>query len=96
MQVNSSSGDVARTESVQRPGSAGNAAAAAESAPAPRADQVDISDAARALAGDTEAAAGDVDPRRADEIRAKILSGAYDSLAAADQVARAILRSGDI
>lgn len=65
-----------------------------------RADQVNISDAGRALAtsgadnGDTDAAR--LDSRRTDEIRSRILSGAYNSLDMADNVARSIMRSGDL
>jgi hypothetical protein len=37
-----------------------------------------------------------LDQSRIDQIRSKILSGAYHSLATAEQVARHILQSGDI
>jgi hypothetical protein len=37
-----------------------------------------------------------LDQSRIDDIRGKILSGAYHSLATAEQIARHILRSGDL
>jgi hypothetical protein len=63
---------------------------------APRVDQVQISDAGRALLSEPATQSSTLDPDRAQDIRAKVLSGAYLTLDAADQVARAILRSGDV
>lgn len=107
MQVNKVAGDVARTEAAQRTQQSGAAAAPQAAVEAisevRRVDEVEISDAGRALAGagDTPDAATDLkastlDPRRMDEIRSKILSGAYNSLEMADHVARALVRSGDL
>jgi anti-sigma28 factor (negative regulator of flagellin synthesis) len=68
-------------------------------AQAPRSDRVQISDAGRALAAQ---AASDVpqseglSPERVDQIRQRILSGAYDSVVVVDAVARRMLESGDI
>ena len=61
-------------------------------------DAVQISGAGLALASqDTTAeSTTSLDPQRADQIRSNILSGAYNSLETADQVARAIVRSGDL
>lgn len=102
MQVNKTAGDLARTEAVQRPEQAGSAPTPSGSA-APavrRTDAVQISDEGRALAadqgGEAAPAHAGVDPARAAEIRSRILSGAYHSVEMADNVARAILRSGDL
>jgi anti-sigma28 factor (negative regulator of flagellin synthesis) len=67
-------------------------------APARGADAVQLSDAGLALAsqGTTKDSAAPLDPQRADQIRSSILSGAYNSLEMADQVARAVIRSGDL
>ena len=66
-------------------------------APAPssadRSDKVQISDAGRALSArtdDTQAAG--MDPVRADRIRGRVLSGAYDTLDVVDTVARRLPR----
>ncbi len=37
-----------------------------------------------------------LDSRRAGQIRSSMLSGAYNSVEMADQVARAVIRSGDL
>lgn len=66
--------------------------------PARPADAVQISDAGLALAsqGASKDAATPLDSQRADQIRSSIVSGAYNSLEMADQVARAVIRSGDL
>jgi hypothetical protein len=43
-----------------------------------------------------DGAAASLDQSRIDHFRSKILSGAYHSLATAEQVARHILQSGDV
>ena len=70
-------------------------------APAPssvdRSDKVQISDAGRALSArsdDTKSAG--LDPARAERIRGRVLSGAYDTLDVVDTVARRLLDSGDL
>jgi anti-sigma28 factor (negative regulator of flagellin synthesis) len=67
-------------------------------APARGADAVQLSDAGLALAsqGTSKEPIASLDPKRADQIRSSILSGAYNSLEMADQVARAVIRSGDL
>ena|SRR5690242_14510066 len=106
MQVNKTPGELARTEAAQR--TQQPAAHSTTDAPTPirRIDAVQISDAGRAMSGtdndgdvdgsseSTEAKG--LDSRRTDEIRARVLSGAYNSVEMADQVARSILRSGDL
>jgi hypothetical protein len=106
MQVNKTPGELARTDAVQRTQQPAAPAPATTDAPSAvhRVDAVQISDAGRAMSGTD----GDVDgtsqstestgldPRRADEIRTRVLSGAYNSVEMADQVARSILRSGDL
>lgn len=65
--------------------------------PVQRGDQVQISDAGRALAAQAaEESRGELTPERIAEIRERILSGAYNSLEVVDQVARKMLASGDI
>ena len=71
-----------------------------------RRDSVQISDAARALGQtDRAAAAGPVSgterrqplsAERVDELRKKVLEGAYNQLHVVDQVARRIAASGDL
>lgn len=69
-------------------------------APAPsaidRSDKVQISDAGRALAARDGDESSGLDPARADRIRGRILSGAYDTLEVVDAVARRLLDSGDL
>ena len=63
-----------------------------------RSDKVEISDAGRALAargGDDTQSSSSLDPSRADQIRGRILSGAYNTLDVVDTVARRLLDSGD-
>jgi anti-sigma28 factor (negative regulator of flagellin synthesis) len=66
-------------------------AAKPEAAPAKPQDSVQISDAARELAG-AEAMPAD----RVSELRQQILSGAYNTAEVVDTVARRILQRGDI
>ncbi len=64
-----------------------------------RNDSVQISEAGRALAGQVSgesAARPGLSAERTAEIRKKILEGAYDSVGIVDEVARRILRSGDL
>ncbi len=77
--------------------------AATPSAPArARTDSVQISDAARALAGGTaeagaaREASGTLGSERIAELRQKVLEGAYNSVQVVDQVAKRILGSGDL
>ena len=98
MNVNTIPGEPIRTEAIQRTPAAPPVPQGAEQ-PATRGDAVQISDAARVLASSAasdEVAPTDVDPTRAAELRAKIFEGAYNALGMAEQVARAILRSGDL
>lgn len=78
------------------------AAAAPVTSTAPRSDQVQISNAGRALASQAAASAGHaaeaegLSPARVAEIRGRILEGAYNSVEVVDQVARRMLERGDI
>lgn len=104
MQVNKTSGEIARTEAAQRAQQPAAPSTTDAASAVQRIDAVQISDAGRALSttdGDVDGSSESteskgVDPRRADEIRARVLSGAYNSVEMADQVARSILRSGDL
>jgi negative regulator of flagellin synthesis FlgM len=81
--------DVSDRSSVQPIGSAPSAS--------DRSDKVQISDAGRALAarGDRTSSSS-LDPARAQAIRGRILSGAYDTLEVVDAVARRLLDTGDL
>jgi negative regulator of flagellin synthesis FlgM len=99
MHVNKITADMIRTEALQRTPAAAATQAPVEPVPEARgADAVEISDAGLALASGrtTEQAASSLDPQRVDQIRSRILSGAYNSLEMADQIARAVIRSGDL
>ena len=66
-----------------------------------KSDKVQISDAGRALAarakGGSEAASqSSLDPAKADRIRSRILSGAYDTVEVVDAVARRLIATGDV
>ena len=99
MHVNKIAADTIRTEALQRTQAPVTTQAPVEPVPPSRgADAVEISDAGLALAGGstTQQTASSLDPQRVDQIRSRILSGAYSSLEMADQVARAVIRSGDL
>ena len=88
-----------RTDALQRAqGSGAPDAPVGAASPSRATDAVHISDAGLALAneGMTGGTTASLDPKRADQIRSSILSGAYNSLEMADQVARAVIRSGDV
>jgi hypothetical protein len=59
-----------------------------------RTDSVEISDAGRAKAAGLEAPGAGSE--RLEQIRARVLSGAYNSLEVVDEVARRIVERGDI
>jgi hypothetical protein len=99
MHVNKIAGDAIRTDAPSRvQGSPMPEGPVDPVAPVRRADAVQISDAGLALATDGTAAhaTSPLDSARADQIRSNVLSGAYNSLGMADQVARAVIRSGDL
>ncbi len=73
--------------------------AVAQAAPASRADQVEISDAGRALSAQVEekdGARASLSPERVAQIRQRIFEGAYNSVEVVDEVARRMLDRGDI
>lgn len=87
--------DTLRTTSVgtpadQRPAQEVTQAPAAKPV---KSDSVQISDEARRLSAEQK---DSVDPERVNELRQKVLSGAYNSLDMVDQVARRILTRGDL
>ena len=61
-----------------------------------RGDSVQISDAARAALAGTSATGGSLSPERTQELRKKVLEGAYNSLNVVDQVAKRIIERGDV
>ncbi|HEX6924996.1 MAG TPA: flagellar biosynthesis anti-sigma factor FlgM [Longimicrobiaceae bacterium] len=70
-------------------------------APASRGgDRVEISEAGRALAArqadNLDARVSELTPERVEEIRQRILEGAYNSIQVVDTVARRMLERGDI
>jgi negative regulator of flagellin synthesis FlgM len=75
--------------------SRGNSDAERPASPVQRRDKVQISDAGRALAAQASGK-GELTPERIAEVRELILSGAYNSLEAVNQVARKMIASGDI
>lgn len=102
MKINSTPAETIRTEHIQGTrstvGAEGGVQATQPVAPVTRTDRVQISDAGRAMAAQMGEAqeAGALDPARAAEIRQRILTGAYNSVDMASDVARNILGSGDL
>jgi anti-sigma28 factor (negative regulator of flagellin synthesis) len=89
--------DSTRTsETADAPESAPISPAAPSTSNQDRADKVEISDAGRALAARGGDASSGLDPARAERIRGRILSGAYDTLEVVDAVARRLIDSGDL
>jgi hypothetical protein len=89
------------------PAGAGRPTPSAPARAVDRGDQVQISDAARELAASADAAPADamsavgqpvggLSAARADEIRQRILTGAYHSAQIVDEVARRILERGEL
>jgi len=65
--------------------------------PPKRSDQVQISDAGRAMAGELQGSeSAGLSAERTAELRRKVLEGAYNSMTVVDQVAQRILGRGDI
>ena len=89
-----------RPESVKPTGAPAGAASTSPVSPASapkRSDQVQISDAGRALAGELQGSeASSLSAERTAELRRKVLEGAYNSMSVVDQVAQRILSRGDI
>lgn len=86
-----------RPASPERGGGATRPDEAGAATSRPRSDSVSFSDAGRALAGGTtRAASGELSAERVEEVRQRLLAGAYNSTQMAEQVARRILESGDI
>lgn len=102
MKINSTPAETIRTEHIQGTRSTGGVEGGIKAlqpvAPAARADRVQISDAGRAMAAQMGGVSetGALDPARAAEIRQRILTGAYNSVDMASDVARNILGSGDL
>lgn len=100
MKIYNSSSEILRSDQareLQRSSSNKGKQGAQPTTPVQRGDQVQISDAGRALAAKAaEGAKGGLTPERISEVRDRILSGAYNSLEVVDQVARKMLASGDI
>lgn len=60
-------------------------------------DEVDLSDAGRALADQARAEQGqELTPERAEEIRQRVADGVYDSPEVIQETARQLLESGDL
>jgi anti-sigma28 factor (negative regulator of flagellin synthesis) len=107
MKINPTGIDLRRSEltkSVQTPADSGKkqGAGSSSAASATRSDQVQISNAGRALASQAATGAGQtadvqgLSPERVAEIRDRVLQGAYNSVEVVDQVARRMLERGDI
>jgi len=101
MRISEISADALRADrigsSIGRRSGAETREAVQQPPPVGRPDQVQISDAGRAM---TSLDSGSVDrglsAERVAEIRHRILEGAYETLPMVDQVARRILGSGDV
>ncbi|MCU0625260.1 MAG: flagellar biosynthesis anti-sigma factor FlgM [Gemmatimonadaceae bacterium] len=66
-------------------------------APSRRTDTVSFSEAGKALAGGAERTErGELSAARVEEVRQRLLGGAYNSAEMAEQVARRILERGDL
>jgi negative regulator of flagellin synthesis FlgM len=100
MKINPVSSEVVRSDrarELQRSASERQQQAPRPAQPAQRGDQVQISEAGRALAAKTADPVREaLSPERVAEVRERILSGAYNSLEVVEQVARKMLASGDI
>jgi anti-sigma28 factor (negative regulator of flagellin synthesis) len=99
MHINKIGADSIRADALQRAqGSTAPQGPVDPVAPTRGADAVQLSDAGLALASDAKAKqpVSSLDPSRVEQIRSSILSGAYNSLEMADQIARAVIRSGDL
>jgi anti-sigma28 factor (negative regulator of flagellin synthesis) len=101
MYINSKLGGVIRPE-VAKPATPNTPAAKPEetssrATPPKGTDQVQISDAGRALAArEGGAEASRLSPERVAELRQRVLDGAYNSVEVVDEVARRILSKGDL
>lgn len=73
-------------------GGEGTPSGAAPSTPS-RSDSVQFSDIGRRLSASQ---ADSMDPERVQQLRAKVMEGAYNSLDMVEQVARRVLSSGDV
>ena len=91
-------GPARATPATPAKGTVGAGEAATPATPAaPRSDSVEISDAARALAGTGGAERSQsLSSERLTDLRRKVLEGAYNSVQSVDQVAQRILQSGDL
>ena len=101
MKITDRVGELQRSEMTQAARLVSNNKPLEPIAPVTRSDKVLISDAGRAMAArlDEVGAGGapaELSAERADQIRTRILEGAYNSLDMADEVARRILASGDL
>lgn len=76
---------------VGRAGVSPRASTPSASVAVPRSDGVEVSEEGRALARNSA-----LTPERIDEVRQRILQGAYDQTAVIEVVARRILLSGDL
>jgi anti-sigma28 factor (negative regulator of flagellin synthesis) len=95
MRINDIGADYLKADQLKgRTATEGTTREAAQPAGAPKTgDSIRISDEARALA---RGGSDGLDANRIDQIRARILEGAYDSLDSVDKLARRLLASGDL
>ena len=101
MKITDRVGELQRSEMTQAARQVFNYKPIEPIAPVTRSDKVQISDAGRAMAArlddiSTGGAPAELGAERADQIRTRILEGAYNSLDMAGEVARSILASGDL
>jgi anti-sigma28 factor (negative regulator of flagellin synthesis) len=101
MRIDNRPAELLRTTQVKGTDSARTEQAAKQSSSAPqqRGDQVQISDAGRALAAQIDGdrgVRGELSAERVAQIRQRIYEGAYNSVEVVEEVARRMIKSGDI
>lgn len=98
MRIENQTPEVTRPEPVRTvPSSPAHAGSGSAPAQAERADRIELSPEARAMAARLdEAGAEELTPERIAQLRQRIRDGVYDSPDIADAVAQRILGSGDL
>ncbi|MEX2570313.1 MAG: flagellar biosynthesis anti-sigma factor FlgM [Gemmatimonadota bacterium] len=100
MKIYGNSSEVLRSDQareLQKSGNNRKESAPQPASPVDRGDKVQISDAGRALAAKAASGPrGELSAERVEQVRERIISGAYNSLEVVDQVARKLMASGDL
>jgi len=96
MKINGGNSGPIRPDATARDERSAGTTKAGANANTNRVDTVEISDAGRAKAAESTTAAGDARSARLQDIRERILRGAYDTDEVVGEVARRILDRGDL